>query len=173
MADPAGLIATARQLAAAPKRGAPKQSNLRRAVSTSYYAIFHSIAAAHTDMVLGKTAPKNELFRLTYRTINHRELKDVCIEVGKSTLTDRYKEITGLDKFTRRLQDFSSAVVNLQEERHTADYDPLERLRLSQVKTSIDLAEQQILSFEGLPNNILAQKKLFLALVIFPSGRRR
>ena len=50
---PTDFIATARDLAQANIRGRPRQTNLRRAVSTTYHALFHAIAGCCADTLVG------------------------------------------------------------------------------------------------------------------------
>ena len=46
------MIATARKLAkASPQK--PRQADLKRAVSTAYYALFHAMAKDAADMLVG------------------------------------------------------------------------------------------------------------------------
>jgi uncharacterized protein (UPF0332 family) len=46
------LIVTARKLAkASPKK--PRQADLKRAVSTAYYALFHALAKNAADQLVG------------------------------------------------------------------------------------------------------------------------
>ncbi len=56
--DPADLLLIAHQLAigvVGNRRGHPRQAELRRAVSTAYYAMFHSLARCGADLVAGST----------------------------------------------------------------------------------------------------------------------
>ena len=54
--NPRDLIQTARRLT---ESGAaqPTQADLRRAVSTAYYALFHCLAATVADLLTGATGP--------------------------------------------------------------------------------------------------------------------
>ncbi len=46
------MIVTARKLAnASPKK--PRQADLKRAISTAYYALFHAMAKDASDMLVG------------------------------------------------------------------------------------------------------------------------
>ena len=51
--NPADFIATAKDLVQANTRGRPRETNLRRAVSTAYYALFHGLAECCADMLVG------------------------------------------------------------------------------------------------------------------------
>lgn len=59
---PLDFLETARDLATSSARR-PRQTNLRRAVSTTYYALFHCLAKCCADMVVGG-AGRSSPFRL-------------------------------------------------------------------------------------------------------------
>lgn len=55
--NPHDLIETARRLAGAnPGQPTPTQADLRRTVSTAYYALFHCLAGAAADLLVGRTS---------------------------------------------------------------------------------------------------------------------
>jgi len=53
--NPRDLLRIARQLARWPNRGRPREANLSRAVSATYYALFHALATCCADMLAGTT----------------------------------------------------------------------------------------------------------------------
>jgi hypothetical protein len=72
------LIATARRLAkASPKR--PRQSDLKRGVSTAYYALFHALARDCADLLVGTGDTRSEpAWAQVYRTLEHGVAKNSC-----------------------------------------------------------------------------------------------
>ena len=69
------LIETARGLTElSPRR--PSQANLRRAVSTAYYALFHSLAATVADALMGKR--RSDAWHQTYRALEHGSARRAC-----------------------------------------------------------------------------------------------
>ncbi len=50
------LIRASRLLTA----GQPSQEALRRAVSTTYYAMFHALTTSNADLIVGPRTPANE-----------------------------------------------------------------------------------------------------------------
>ena len=66
------FIETARDLTTSSS-GRPRQSNLRRAVSTTYYALFHCLATCCADMIVGGAgADRSEpAWRQAYRALDH------------------------------------------------------------------------------------------------------
>ena len=103
------LIATARSLSELDPRR-PKQANLRRAVSTAYYAVFHSLAHVAADLIVGRGRTHNAAWHRVYRALEHGNAKNACLD--KLAMT----------KFPHGIQDFADTFVDLQEARHQADY---------------------------------------------------
>ena len=71
--NPFDFIATARDLVALNVRGRPRQSDLRRAVSTAYYALFHCLAGCCADLLVGDPGANRSLsaWNQTYRGLQH------------------------------------------------------------------------------------------------------
>ena len=128
------LITTAMELIGRG-RGRPRGSNLRRAVSTAYYALFHCLAANCADTLVGGRSSNrsNPAWRQTYRALEHGVARERCAR----------KEI---DRFPDGIQDFAAAFIKAQAIRHTADYDPLPnpRFNKSDVAQDVRAAEYAI-----------------------------
>lgn len=105
-----GLVHTARLLAEAGRRR-PSQANLRRSVSTSYYAVFHTLARLCADELVGPSRDATAEWSRVYRALEHG--------VAKSTLLAARTRSS--DEGIRR---FATIFVSLQAARHQADYDP-------------------------------------------------
>jgi uncharacterized protein (UPF0332 family) len=84
-------------------RTRPKQANLRRAVSTAYYSLFHLLISE----AVGYWRLKRQRSVLA-RSFDHRKMKGVCNGCRSPIL-----EIKGV----------AVAFVDLQQARHLADYD--------------------------------------------------
>jgi uncharacterized protein (UPF0332 family) len=123
------LLKTARKLAvASPKR--PKQADLRRAVSTAYYALFHAIAEDGADMLAGGGAGDGA-WAQAYRALDHGAAKTACQQVRNLGFPPEFATIA--DEF-----------VSLQAQRHEADYDPLKALTRASALTAIGQADAAI-----------------------------
>ena len=111
---PSNLIVTARDLLNALPRGRPRQSNLCRAVSTAYYAMFHCLAACCADMLVGGPGADRSqpAWRQAYRALEH------------GTARQRCRRIEILQRFPAEIRQFADKFVDMQQKRHTADYDP-------------------------------------------------
>ena len=132
------FIASARLLAGASGPGRPLEANLRRAISTAYYALFHCLAQCCADMVVGGpgAARDQDAWRQVYRALQHGAARNRC------------REREAMAKFPPEIRDFAYHFVRFQVMRNSADYDPdAEIMRRSQVIESIDIAERTIIRF--------------------------
>ena len=119
--SPKNLLRLAAELAgegAGP--GSPRDTDLRRATSTAYYALFHRLALDTVVQVL-PGATDEELASLA-RQVEHRAIKSVCEWIGGDTppahLTSVISRLRGNPEVTAVAQTF----VALQERREEADY---------------------------------------------------
>lgn len=163
--DPVHLFEQAETLVAAPQAGPPRQVNVRRAISTAYYGVFHFIMSAAADEYVGKTKRGTPAYTLAYRSIDHRALKELCEEVKKPTLKPRYQRFAPATGFGANLQAFASAFVELQEKRHAADYDPSIRVKTSDAQVAITTARSAVRRFTKAS---ATRRRAFLTLLLFP-----
>lgn len=163
--SPEHLLDQAGELTLQTVRGAPRQTDLRRAVSSAYYAVFHSLLAAVADEFVGATiaARRSPRYRLVYRSLAHERAKRVCQEVVKETPRREFQPYLPSAGFGQEVVGFCVALVMLQEARHAADYDPHHRLTLSNALRLIQTARAAI---ERLANAEPADKQLLLTLML-------
>ena len=139
---PAGLITVARTLLS-PTSGEPSTEALRRSMSTAYYAAFHCLATECADLLIGasSTHRSNPAWRQVYRALDHGTARAKCN--NKQTL----------GRFPQQIVDFAGVFVELQEKRHSADYDPFLKLSRPEILTEIDNAEAAIMDFRSCPGD--------------------
>jgi uncharacterized protein (UPF0332 family) len=89
-----------------------KQASLRRAVSTAYYALFHLLI----DEAVGNWAIVHQRSAIA-RSFEHGSMKKVCDECVKQFY------IAKQPPAQLRLKNVAETFTELQENRHTADYD--------------------------------------------------
>ena len=144
------LIVTARRLARAnPQR--PRQADLKRAISTAYYAIFQSLARQCADLFIGVGPHRSDwAWTHVYRALDHGFAKNACIQAGKLG-------------FPPEIVNFADSFVLMQEERHRADYDPNARYSRAETQILISNAEQAIAGFKKAPRR---DRLAFAALVL-------
>lgn len=118
--EPTDLIGTAEQLLRGRGVGRPRQSDLKRAISTAYYAMFHALCNIVADCLVGTAgADRSEpAWRQAYR----------CVEHGFSVTQCENKRV--MSRFPREVQFFAGVYVELQEKRYEADYNPTSRFNL-------------------------------------------
>jgi hypothetical protein len=119
---PEWLLRLARELAGeGAGQGAPRNTNLRRATSSAYYALFHAIALAVAKETLpNASADEHHAFA---RYVSHSAIKTACEWVsGKGPPLHLTTAVTRL-RASRSLSAVASAFVTLHEQREAADYD--------------------------------------------------
>ena len=149
---PSDFIATARDLAGGTNSRRPRQTNLRRAVSTAYYALFHSLATCCADMLVGGSGSNRSgpAWRQTYRALQHNTARRRCSHAT-------------IKLFPNELQDFASRFADMQAKRERADYDPEGTFDKSVVLQDVDLAEMAISQFAKVP---LKDRRAFAVYVL-------
>lgn len=109
------LLDAAEHLVREGRSGAPRQVNLRRAVSSVYYALFHWLARCAADSLVGAAETGGESWTRVYRALNHRDLRHRC-RSGRMP-----------SSMPQELRRLGSALVRLQPIRNGADYNPTMR----------------------------------------------
>lgn len=166
--NPEHLLEQADRLVEAPPAGPPRQVDVRRAISAAYYAVFHHVAAAAADEVIGKTLRQTSRYALVYRSIDHRVLRELCDGVRKSTLPARLAPHAPEAGFGKNIPEFAAGLIELQDKRHEADYDPSGLVRTADALAAVRTARSAIQRFEKAS---LKRRKAFLALLLFPPRR--
>ena len=83
----------------------------------------------------------------------------------KPTLSNRYKPYEPRNGFGPNITAFAAAVVDLQEKRHDADYDPMRRMNRSDALVAIRTARAALRRFEKAS---ATRRGMFLSLLLFP-----
>lgn len=96
------------------RNGAQNAAFKRRAVSTAYYAVFHSIAELCAREMLGGARADSYEFERVYRSLEHGSLKSFFNTPPLSA--------------NAQLRPIGMLVAQLQSERHRSDYLPMRRL---------------------------------------------
>jgi hypothetical protein len=132
------LVGTARLLAR-PDRKKPRQADLRRSVSTAYYAVFHALARECADQFIGTSSTRSDrAWSHVYRALDHGFAKRAC------------QQARGMG-FPRDIVNFAELFILLQEERHRADYDPDIRYSRPETLAVISNIEKAISAFYKVP----------------------
>lgn len=159
------LFTQAERLIASPRAGPPRQADLRRAVSAAYYGVFHVVLTALADEFVGAMHRRTSRYALVYRGIEHRALRALCKEARKPRPAQLYDPFFPPGGFDADIRAFAGIVVELQERRHAADYDPLIRIEVSDARLAIEAARGAVRRFRRAD---AAQRKTFLTLLLCP-----
>lgn len=119
----------------------PKQADLRRSLSSAYYALFHSLARSCADMLVGGQGSDRSraAWAQVYRALEHGEAKKRC-------------KSEGIRAFPKEIVNFANLFVEMQEKRHLADYDPQYRTTRSEVVEQIEAVKAVIDQFASAPS---------------------
>jgi len=143
--EPLHLLEQAEHLARREPRR-PRQTSLRRALSTGYYALFHLLVR---DAIL-QIGPGLETrhFNQLYRCFEHGQMANVARAFGATEV--KYKDSQNRSRILLEhnpplLQIAARTFVEMQQLRHDADYDPgalFQRqdvlLKLSEIRAIFD-----------------------------------
>jgi hypothetical protein len=118
MALPDELLAQAHVLATTGT-GDPVQANLRRSISSAYYATFHLLVADAVQQFFPQIPPLGDRVG---RAFAHSEMKKACAKFSQLKLPDDLATLlpAGISEDLVRI---AKSFVSLQQARHDADYD--------------------------------------------------
>ena len=126
------------------------QANLRRAISTAYYAVFHSLARTAADLIVG--TDRNEAWHQAHRALEHGNAKNACLNQE------------AMLKFPSEIRDFADAFAILQAARQRADYSLEDRYSKLDAQAAIDAAHNAIRSLMKVGTK---DRRRFVAHVLF------
>lgn len=131
--------------------GDPKQVDVRRAVSAAYYALFHLLTAEAAQNW------KHESQRNRFaRMFDHGRMKTCCSRVSSRPLPSDPAEM----RIAKNLKLVADLFVELQQARHTADYDNSKIWSRTQVWERIDQAQVAMDAWIGIRESEMAQEYL-------------
>lgn len=140
-----------------------RQADIRRAISSAYYALFHAASINAADAVAGTGNRQSERYALVYRSINHSSLSAICDAIANAR-----PGIQPQGGFSTNFRAFAKALTELQRERHRADYDPLARFSRTDALVTISTARTAFAHFKTATEE---ERSVFGSLLLF--SRRR
>ena len=145
--NPLELIALARVLVGGVIAGeldSATQTELRRAVSCAYYAMFHTLTLSNANTLIGASPADQQrwAWQQTYRAADHRPTRN---KLSSANLGDR---------FPGAIRRFRVAFADVQRVRHSADYDPHSDCAATDVSELIGRVETAIANFNQTPDTI-------------------
>ncbi len=144
---------------ASRERRKPKQASLRRAVSSAYYALFHLLVEdAASSLVSG-----DDLRRLVARAFEHSEMKKAAAPFKSGNLPSNLATIAG-NVVPSDLKVVAAAFVDLQDARHSADYDLASQFSRLEVQAHIQQARNAVAAWRRIRGQQIA--RVFLAALL-------
>ena len=126
------------------------QASLRRAISTAYYAVFHSLARTAADLIVG--TDRNEAWHQAHRALEHGSAKNACLNQR------------AMLKFPPEIQEFAYAFAILQTARQRADYSLEDRYSQLDANAAINIANNAIRALYKVGTK---DRRRFVAHVLF------
>ena len=128
------LLKTAQRWVSPNDGSTPSDGDLRRVVSTAYYALFHYISRSCADeLTAGDVNQLSRAATQIYRSLDHRDIVVACEKARMPSFG-----------FPKDLRRFADIFLGLQKSRHKADYDPLSVFTRQQVEQKVRDAEAAI-----------------------------
>lgn len=162
------LLDVASHLARRDRRR-PRQANLRRAVSTAYYAVFHLLTDAVARRLVGGSGKRVDLREASRRALGHGSMKDVAKGFGSGAPKAMWaRALNG--PVGQDVQRVANAFVALQEARHRADYDLGTPFTRQETLAAVQLAGEAFAAWERTRSS--EQALVFLVALAFQSQVR-
>jgi len=139
----------------------PLQASLRRAVSASYYAVFHFLIDRATGQMFGVATNRRKLRDIISRAFDYGSMKDASRSFAGGNLPDALRWTTPLPADLRRV---ASNFVELQDERHRADYDRGDPFVRAEVVQLLALAQEIFTIWPAIQTDDASQ--LYLACLL-------
>ena len=152
MIDPQELIDTCHKLVPQSAAPPPSQADLRRAISTAYYAVFHTLSASNAELIAGPPQSNVSAYawERVYRRLDHgRAQNNLRAVLNLLSPTGEY---------------FARTFIDLQGLRKEADYDPNFSISYSDAVNIIAQAETAIINFAQLTQE---ERRLLVAQSMF------
>jgi hypothetical protein len=162
--NPEHLFVQADRLVAPPLAGPPRQVDVRRAISSAYYGVFHATLTAAADQVVGATRRSSGHYALVYRSIDHKTLRILCEIAQRRSPPAKHAPYIPAGGFGPNISAYAEAVVDLQEKRLSADYDPRIRIKSFDAKLAIRAGRAAV---QRLNAAAASEREAFLSLLLF------
>jgi uncharacterized protein (UPF0332 family) len=154
---------------AAKERKKPKQASLRRAVSATYYALFHLLVDEAVRRFV-KGPGSRSLRNVLRRAFDHAEMRSISKAFSGGTLPQALAYASG-GPIPPDLKRTADAFVGLQEARHEADYDLSRRFARAEVQDLIADTREAMRRWNAVRDSEAA--RLYLAALLTGERLRR
>ena len=138
-----------------PRR--PRQASLRRAVSASYYALFHLLNGSAAATIAPNVT--DEVNHRIQRWFDHSEMKKICGRFLAVQLSNPLLSLIGSNA-SPELQIVARTFIELQDARHNADYDLGWTITREEAQQFVNLAWDAFKSWEAIEKT--AEANIFI-----------
>ena len=152
MIDPQEFIDTCYKLVPQAATPQPSQADMRRAISTAYYAVFHTLAASNAQLIAGQ--PRSNMSSYAWDRVYRR------LDHGRAQSNLR----AALNLLSQTGETFARTFIDLQEQRQEADYNPNALIARSDTVNVIARAQTAIRDFVQLTQE---ERRLMAAQAMF------
>ena len=152
MIEPQELIDTCHKLVPQMATQPPSQADMRRAISTAYYALFHTLAASNAELIAGQ--PQSSISSYAWERVYRR------LDHGRAQ--NNLHGVLGL--LSPNGENFARTFIDLQARRQEADYDPNAPITQTRTLNTIARADTAIRDFAQLTQEerrLLAAQSMF------------
>ena len=129
----------------------PKHADLRRVVSSAYYAVFHRLTLHVAHSVLPDT---DDASRYAFcRLLAHGEFTTAFKRLLQkpASVPENLRELASLARTSDHVVNAARLFVRLQWERHDADYDHKSMFNRSRALDAVDMATHAIDDLDRVP----------------------
>jgi uncharacterized protein (UPF0332 family) len=145
--------------------GRPRQADLRRAISAAYYALFHRLIESSTTSIISGRAAQTSLAR----AFEHGPMKKVCTQFASPNFPNHLAAV--VPPPTLDLRTVAEAFVELQEERHEADYNTGVAYTRAETRSLVQRAETAFAAWDRARTTSTA-KVFLVALLVGDKWKR-
>ena len=152
MINPQELIDTCHKLVPTVPARPPSQADMRRAISTAYYALFHTLAVSNAELIAGQ--PQSNMSSYAWERVYRR------LDHGRAQ--NNLRAVFNL--MSQSGENFARTFIDLQDQRQDADYNPNARVTRSDTINIIAQAQTAIRDFAQLTHEerrLLAAQSMF------------
>ena len=136
----------------------PSQASLRRAVTTPYYALFHLLVQDAAMRGTGSSEAQTGI----ERGFQHGSMKNTSVQFRKQIWQDWQGNQLPVPL---AIQKVAGAFVDLQEERHTADYDNHDQWTVTEVQAALNTARSAFQQWQSIRTDPMAGNYLLAMLL--------
>jgi uncharacterized protein (UPF0332 family) len=147
-----------------PQRGRPNAATLKRCISTAYYAVFSLLVHAASSMLAGNSAERKELRGYVARAFAHNEMAEVCKGFASGNPSKGLKPCLP-SVISTDLKDIATTFRSLQQSRHDADYNILQKPKKTEARQAIEDAKRVFQSWDNVKGTDEARIFLLALLV--------